>query len=310
MPNLYWKHEASTKNIPVKDFPSERDFEEYVFKNQDLLGDIIIIYRQIRSGTRQGIPDMLGVDPDGNICLIEMKNVQVSEDVLPQVLGYAVWAETNPDSIKAIWLEAKNKPEDINIDWDSIQIRIIIIAPSFNPNVLRMSSKINYAVDLIQIQRFSDDQDEFILVEALEDTSHKKVGITKPMGDWSWEYYEENHGKDATAEFKKTVDALAAFVKEQKWNLTYNLNKYYTGFKLGYKIVFSVQWDSTQKWSLKLKIPEEVAKSYKGQKWEFQIYDRSFKEAIFRTRSRNYEEIDELKDLLILAYKNISGTNK
>lgn len=32
MPNLYWKHEASTKNIPVKDFPSERDFEEYVLK--------------------------------------------------------------------------------------------------------------------------------------------------------------------------------------------------------------------------------------------------------------------------------------
>ena len=255
MPNLYWKHEASTKNIPVKDFPSERDFEEYVFKNQDLLGDIIIIYRQIRSGTRQGIPDMLGVDQDSNICLIEMKNVQVSEDVLPQVLGYAVWAETNPDSIKAIWLESKNKPEDINIDWDSIQIRIIIIAPSFNPNVLRMSSKINYAVDLIQIQRLSDDQDEFILVETLEDTSRKKVGITKPMGDWSWEYYEENHGKEATAEFKKAVDALAAFVKEQKWNLTYNLNKYYTGFKLGYKIVYSVQWDSTQKWSLKLKIP-------------------------------------------------------
>ena len=310
MPNLYWKHEASTKNIPVKDFPSERDFEEYVFKNQDLLGDIIIIYRQIRSGTRQGIPDMLGVDPDGNICLIEMKNVQVSEDVLPQVLSYAVWAETNPDSIKAIWLEAKNKPEDINIDWDSIQIRIIIIAPSFNPNVLRMSSKINYAVDLIQIQRFSDDQDEFILVETLEDTSHKKVGITKPMGDWSWEYYEENHGKEATAEFKKAVDALAAFVKEQKWNLTYNLNKYYTGFKLGYKIVYSVQWDSTQKWSLKLKIPEEVAKNYTGHKWAYQRYDKSFNDAIFRTLSGNYENIDELKDLLILAYKHVSGIEK
>ena len=310
MPNLYWKHEASTKNIPVKDFPSERDFEEYVFKNQDLLGDIIIIYRQIRSGTRQGIPDMLGVDPDGNICLIEMKNVQVSEDVLPQVLGYAVWAETNPDSIKAIWLEAKNKPEEIDIDWDSIQIRVIIIAPSFNPNVLRMSSKINYAVDLIQIQRFSDENDEFILVEVLEDTSYKKAITTKPMGDYSWEYYEKNRGKEATADYKKVVDALENFVKEQKWNLSQNFTKNYIGFKLGNTIVFSVNWDSQQKWRLHLKIPEEVAKKYKGQNWEFQIYDKSFKEAIFKTRSRNFEEIDELKDLLILAYKNISGTNK
>lgn len=308
MPNLYWKHEGITKNIPIKEFPSERDFEKYVFDNQDLLGDVVILYRQIRSGARQGIPDMLGVDQDGNICLIELKNAKVNEDVLPQVLGYAVWAETNPDSIKAIWLEAKSKPEDIIIDWDSLTIRIIVIAPSFSPNVLRMSSKINYAIDLIQVQRFSDDEDEFILVETLEDTS-KKAGVTKPMGDWTWEYYEENYGKEATAEFKKVVNALANFVKEQKWNLTHNLNKYYTGFKLGNKLVFFVQWDSSQKWSLKMKIPEEDAKKHKTQKWAFQRYDSTFNDASFRTVSGNYEEIDELKDLLILAYKNISGTN-
>ena len=172
-----------------------------------------------------------------------------------------------------------------------------------------MSSKINYAIDLIQVQRFSDDEDEFILVETLEDTS-KKAGVTKPMGYYSWEYYEENHGKEATAEFKKVVDALANFVKEQKWNLTHNLNKDYTGFKLGNRLVFLVQWDSTQKWSLKLKIPEEVAKNYKGQKWEYQRYDKSFNDAIFRTLSGNYENIDELKDLLILAYKHVSGIEK
>jgi hypothetical protein len=252
---------------------------------------------------------MLGVDQDGNICLIEMKNVPVNEDILPQVLGYAVWAETNPDSIKAIWLEAKSKPEDINIDWDSLPIRIIVIAPSFSPNVLRMSSKINYAIDLIQVKRFSDDEDEFMLVETLEDTS-KRMGITKPMGDWTWEYYEENHGKQATEEFKKVVDVLADFVKAQKWNLTHNLNKYYTGFKLGNKVVFSVQWDSSQKWSMKLKIPEEVAKNHKTQKWAFQRYDQPFNDAAFRTISGNYEEIDELRELLVLAYKNISGTNK
>ena len=310
MTTLYWKHEGTTKNIPTKEFPHEGDFEKYIFENQDLLGNVVIIDRQIRTGTRQGILDMLGVDQDGNICLIEIKNVQASEDVIPQVLGYLVWAENNPDSIKAIWLEAKNKPEEINIDWDSIQIRIIIIAPSFAPNVLRMTSKINYTIDLIQIQRFSDDHDEFILVETLEDTSYKKTVTTKPMGDYSWEYYEENRGKEATADYKKVVDALADFVKEQKWNLTQNFTKQYIGFKLGNSIVFSINWDSQQKWRIHLKIPEEAAKNYKGQNWEFQVYDKSFKEAIFKTRSRHFEEIDELKDLLILAYKNISGTNK
>jgi hypothetical protein len=130
------------------------------------------------------------------------------------------------------------------------------------------------------------------------------------MGDYSWEYYEENHGKDATADYKKVVDALADVVKDQKWNLTQNFTKQYIGFKLGNIIVFSINWDNQQKWRIHLKIPEEASKNYKGQNWEFQVYDKSFKEAIFKTRSRHSEDIEELKDLLILAYKNVSGTNK
>ena len=129
------------------------------------MDDVIILYRQIRTGSKQDIPDMLGVDQDANVCIIEMKNNEVSEDILPQVLGYAMWAETNPDSIKAIWLESKNKPDDIQIDWDSIQVRVIVIAPSFKSNVLKMTSKIGYPVDLVQIQRFIFETDEFVLVE-------------------------------------------------------------------------------------------------------------------------------------------------
>ena len=173
MRNLYWKTKESTINLLPKEFALESDFEKYIFKNQELLGDIVILYRQIRTGAKQGIPDMLGVDQDANICLIEMKNVDVSEDVLPQVLTYAMWAETNPDSIKAIWLESKEKPEDIQIDWDKLELRIIIIAPSFRPTVLKMASKINYLLDLIQVQRFSYDDDEFIVIETLEEiTQH------------------------------------------------------------------------------------------------------------------------------------------
>ena len=113
MLNLYWKPKDQTRNLIPKPFNTEAEFEKYIFENQDLLGDVIILHRQIRTGSRQGIPDMIGVDQDARICILEMKNVEVVEDILPQVLGYAMWAETNPDSIKAIWLAAKNRPEDI-----------------------------------------------------------------------------------------------------------------------------------------------------------------------------------------------------
>ena len=74
-------------------------------KTKSLPGDVYILHRQIRTGNKQGIPDMLGVDQDARICIIEMKNTDVGEEILPQVLGYAIWADTNPDLIRAIWLE-------------------------------------------------------------------------------------------------------------------------------------------------------------------------------------------------------------
>lgn len=310
MRNLYWKTQEATINLIPKDFVSEQNFESYLHDNQDLLGDIVILYRQIRTGAKQGIPDMLGVDQDANICLIEMKNVQVTEDVLPQVLGYAMWAETNPDSIRAIWLESKEKPEDIQIDWDNLAIRIIVIGPSFKPNVLKMASKINYPVDLIQIQRFSYDSDEFIFVESLKDVESQKITITKVLEDWSWDYYEENHGKDATREFKKAVEALDSFVKKQGWNLSYNLNKYYTGFKLGNKVVFDVAWSGTYAWRIDMKIPKDVAQNFKGEDWEYQRYDEVFHNALFKPKSGTFPGIKEIEELLVIAYNRISGKDK
>ena len=86
MLNLYWKSNGQSRNLLPKPFKTEADFENYVFKNQDLLGDVFILYRQIHTGNKQGIPDMLGVDQDSRICIIEMKNVQVGFLCLRMVL--------------------------------------------------------------------------------------------------------------------------------------------------------------------------------------------------------------------------------
>jgi len=143
MLNLYWKSGEQTRSLIEKPFPSERDFEKYIFDNQDILGgDVFIIRRQIRTGSKQGIPDMLGVDQDARVCIIELKNQEAGDDTLPQALSYAIWAETNPDSIKAICLESKQRPEDIEIDWDKLEIRVILAAPSFSSTVPRMAGKI------------------------------------------------------------------------------------------------------------------------------------------------------------------------
>lgn len=309
MLNLYWKSSGQTRSLVEQPFRSESELEKYIFDNQELLGgDISIIYRQIRTGSKQGIPDMLGVDQDDRICLIELKNVEANEDVLPQALGYAIWAETNPDSIKAIWLESKNKPEDAQIDWDNLDIRVILIAPSFNDAVQRMAGKIGYQVDMVQVRRYGFEHEEFVLIEVTQPKPISRGKTTKPAGTWDWDYYESEHGKEATGQFRQAVEAVTALVKRQGWDLQLNLNKYYVGFKLGNKIVFNVAWGGAYAWKMRFKLlSEEKAKAFKGEHWEFQNYDSTFKEATFRPLHPNAPDVKELEPLFILAYKRVAG---
>jgi len=308
MLNLYWKVNDQTRNLIPKPFKNESEFEAYVFKNQELLGDVYILHRQIRTGNKQGIPDMLGVDQDARICIIEMKNTEVGEEILPQVLGYAIWADTNPDSIRAIWLESQSKPEDIEIEWDNLEIRVIIVAPAFSSSLPRMAAKIGYPIELVKIQRFGfEERDEFLFVDVVEEQPSQKISTTKVMGDWTWEFYEKEHGKEAVLNFHRAVDSVADFVKKNRWELPYNLNKYYTGFKLGNKVVFSIGWAGTHAWHVRAKVSEEDAKGFQGKNWEFQRYDNPFNEAIFRPKSKSIDTV-ELESILTLAYHRVSGT--
>lgn len=308
MLNLYWKSDGQTRSLVEQPFKSEADLEKYIFDNQELLGgDISIVYRQIKTGSKQGIPDMLGVDQDDRICIIELKNVVATEDVLPQVLSYAIWAETNPDSIKAIWLESKTKPEEAQIDWDSLDIRVILIAPAFNDAVQRMAGKIGYQVDMVQVRRYGFEKEEFVLVDVTKPKIIVKGSTTKPAGIWDWVFYESEHGKEATGQFQQAVEAVSALVKKQGWDIQPNLNKYYTGFKLGNKVIFSVAWGGTYAWKLRFKLTEDDAKGFKGEHWEFQNYDSTFKEATFRPLHPNSPDVKELEPLFIQAYKRVAG---
>ncbi len=308
--NLYWKSDAKFKSLVETPFRTENELETYIFSNQEILGgDITIIHRQIRASNKQDIPDMLGVDRDGRICLLELKNVETDEDVLPQALRYGIWAETNPDSIKAIWLESKRKPDGMVIDWDNLEIRIILIAPWFKATVRNMAGKIGYPVDLIEIRRYSYESNEYILVDNLDVAAQKRVKTTKVLGDWSWEYYETAYGSQPTAQFKKAVEMIDAFAQRQGWNLAVNLTQTYTGFKLGNRVVFAVSWggSTSNSWVLTLKLPEKSSTAFKAKHWEFHRYVAIYKEAQFRPVNPESPAIDEIEPLLIAAYENVTG---
>lgn len=175
MSNLFWKQPKGTKALLDRPFKTEDEFERTVFDSSELLEDIFLLKRQVRGGAKTGIPDIIGIDADGNVCIIEFKNCEVDASIIPQVLQYALWAETNPDSIKSLWLEADNKPEETPVSWDAIQVRILVIAPTIHRSTLAVVNKINYPVDLIEVKRWVEGKEEFLLVNRLaEDKENTK----------------------------------------------------------------------------------------------------------------------------------------
>jgi hypothetical protein len=303
MQNLYWKNSSGkTINLVNTPFENEEKFEAFIFKNQDLLENVFIFNRQIRSGHKQGIPDMLGIDQDGKICLIEMKNVTVTEEVLPQILQYAIWAETQPDSVKALWLEAKNRPEEIEINWDSIELRIIVIGPDFRGNVLRMSQRIGYAIELLKVTRFVSDKEEFILMEPLQEQPSRKITTTKAMENYDANYYEAEHGIEPTKDFMKAVDEIELFAKRKGWNLETKFNKNYVSFKYGNFIFFAVEWRGTKAWSVDIKLPEISFKDFDCEGWKYNRYESRWKQADIRKITPN-SSISKLEAFFVRAYE-------
>ena len=230
MANLFWKTKDGTKSLLATPFKTEEEFEKLIFKTPEILEDIFLIKRQIRGGNKDGIPDIIGIDNDGNICIVEMKNVTVDASIIPQVLEYAFWAETNPDSIKSLWLETDEKPDDLSISWDDFKVRIIVIAPQILSSTLDIVDKINYQVDLIEVNRWIEGDNQLLFVKKLEKDERKsKYKPVTGLETYDEEFYSKEYNKESAKKFIKYVHEVERIVAEKNWNLETKFNKHYCG---------------------------------------------------------------------------------
>src|SRR3989339_1521985 len=212
MANLFLKTKSKTKSLLAIPFKTEEEFEKIVFETPEILEDIFLIKRQIRGGAKSGIPDIVGIDNDGNICIVEMKNVCVDAAIIPQVLEYAFWAESNPDSIKSLWLESKNKPEDVSVSWEDFRVRIIVIAPTILKSTLDIVTRINYPVDLIEVKRWVESGKQYLLVNKLEQEKKSKPSIAKGMETYGEGFYTKEYNKNSAKDFVRYIKETEAII--------------------------------------------------------------------------------------------------
>ena len=303
MANLFWKSKDRVKSLLAKPFKTEEEFEKLIFATPEILEDIFLIKRQVRGGNKSGIPDIVGIDNDGNICIVEMKNVTVDASIIPQVLQYAFWAETNPDSIKSLWLECENKPDELAISWDSFQVRIIVIAPNILRSTLDIVNKINYPVDLIEIKRWVEEDNQLLLVNKLEEDIRSRPKPVSGLQIYDADFYKKEYNKKSAEEYLKYIKEVEVIIKEKGWTLETKYNKHYCGFKAGFFNAFGIKWIGSKTFAFFFKIS-------KGEAEKIPIpmtkYETQWKEAVYyiepgKTKTRDFLPLFEM------AYKKLTG---
>lgn len=307
MANLFWRRKAAaTLNLLSVPFKSEEEFERAVFDTKGLLEDVYLLRRQVRGGRKPGVPDIVGVDSDGNVCIVEMKNVPVDASILPQVVQYAFWAESNPDSIKSLWLEAPEQPEDVEISFEHYEVRIIVIAPSIERSTLALVGKINYPVDLIEVKRWIEDGDEFLLVHRLEADVQAKVRPVHGLPVYDREFYQAHYNKTSVDHFLHYVEETTAFVRKSGWPLEPKFNKHYCGFKHGFFNAFGIKWIGSKAFAFFFKLPEALARRVSPKGLEMTRYEGQWKEAVFRVEPGK-TTVKSLAPLFRTAVETLTG---
>jgi hypothetical protein len=302
MTNLLWKTKKSVRNVESAPFPSEPEFERVVFETPEILEDIFLLKRQIRGGGKTGIPDIVGIDKDGNVCIIEMKNVAVDASIIPQVLEYALWAENNPDSIRALWLECRDKPDDIEVHWDEYDVRIIIIAPQIHRSTLESVKRINYQTELIEVKRWKESNNEFLLVQRLTgDEVKPKVRPVSGMEVYDAAFYKRERNPQSAEQFISYVKEVERLLKKEDIKLETKFNKHYCGFKSGFFNAFGIKWIGTKSFAFFFKMSREEAKKFK---LPMTRYEDLWKEAVYliepgKTKVKNFT------NMLKFCYKKV-----
>jgi hypothetical protein len=304
MANLFWKTKAGVKSLLATPFKTEEEFEKTIFESSELLEEIFLLKRQIRGGSKSGIPDIVGVDNDGNVCIVEMKNVTVDASIIPQVLQYAFWAGANPDSIKSLWLECDNKPDDLHINWDSFQVRILIIAPSILRSTLGIVEKINYDVDLIEVKRWVEGDNQLLLVDKLEqEEKRSKTKTVSGLQNYDEDFYKSNYNKQSAVQFIKYTKELEKLVKRRGWALETKFNKHYCGFKADFFNAFGIQWIGSKTFAFFFKISEKEAKRLSPKMTK---YSPQWKQAVYYIEPGK-TKTDDYIALFEFAYKKLTG---
>ena len=225
--------DGEVETVPEQPFSDEvSDLEGFVFSNPSLLGEgVEIVARQVSSSA--GRIDLLAIDRshgEGQVAIVELKNIPADVEVLLQVLRYASWVESNQDSVRLL-LQQKG----INAAQVELHPRLIVVAPEVREALVELTQYVTgFEFDLVEMRRFDLDGEKFVVIDRKSPSGPPPPGATTGE-QWSWEKYAENLGwnEDRVELGQAVFRNVEAKIESKGWSLRPRFRKGYIPFQLG-----------------------------------------------------------------------------
>ncbi|MBI4328970.1 MAG: hypothetical protein HY685_03785 [Chloroflexi bacterium] len=258
MPKLFQvKPEGEVAVVAEVPFVDEvSDMESFIKSNAGLLGEKVNIFgEQVDTGLGRRI-DLLAMDQSldqGKLLLIELKNTPADTDVLVQVLKYASWIMSSPDSIRYLLQKASMDTEGADL-----KPRIVILAPEFEEELIELTRYIStFEFSFLQLKRFQLGTDVLAVVEDKAPPLLRGSSV-RAQEEWSWERYERDLGvsRDQVELGQWLVKKVEETCEKKGWQLQFRFRKGYTPFQLpGAWNVIGTQNRWAKGWCIWFKLP-------------------------------------------------------
>jgi hypothetical protein len=168
---------------------------------------------------------------------------------------------------------------------------------------LGIVEKINYAVDLIEVKRWVEGDNQLLLVDKLEQEEKKaRTKVVSGLQIYDETFYKTNYNKQSVESFLKYAKELEKLIKRRGWILETKFNKHYCGFKAGFFNAFGIEWIGSKLFAFFVKISEKEAKQLSPKMTK---YISQWKQAVYYIEPSKTKISDYIK-LFERAY-NLTG---
>jgi hypothetical protein len=285
-----------------KPFLSETDdMEQFIKKNPQILGEVIIFGEQVVSSGRDKITDLIAVNKEREIIIIELKKDFADMNTLSQILRYGTHWKKSLEAVRNMWNKYENKPSDIEPDWNNYNPKMMIIAPSFDKELIEVASSYKLPIEFIEITRYVSGESLFVLINRVEEIV-ESIAPTVAREEYDWKWYSDQFGSKWSELAQYLHEQILKLLEIRGWNISTKFNKWYIAFKCGYRNAFWLECKHIDKVSIGINLREKEnnPSSRSPIKWE---WDKNWEHWYTEVDSKNFD-IKQIENILEEAYKN------